>query len=295
MKIIAEKSGMILSGNELLEATLRYDLVPVPVSLELKVVGNEHTKSLQMGDTLLVLDEQIPLTIIKRQIQDTDMVQGDALISIVYLLAVLSGCEKLIIPTHKAILLNNTSFASAYRACGVSANFGKDVPLMVFDCFYGKVPTFEIARRACEEACVIAFRDGNLNAIRLKELMDQEPVLQLDPMAIQYNHSSDKTLLPHFITINADGATVEDGLIGNKSANFYPNMDTRRLKNLRTVLVQKATVMRNLSPQFTAGDVFLVGDGKYVVLTAIHYWATGALGGQMGMCSKFWLSQVFDD
>lgn len=295
MRVVIEKSGVVISGSELVEIILRFDLVPVPVSLELKLAGNENTKSLQVGDNLLVLDEQIPLTVIKKQVQDTDIMQGDTLISTIFVVAVLSGCEKLITPTRKAILLNNTSFASAYRACGVDMAFSKDVPSVSFDCFFGKVPTFEIARRACEEACAIVFRDNRLNAMRLKELLAQEPLLQLDPMSVEYNHSLDKTLLPHFITINPDGTTVEESLTGDKSANFYPNMDTRRLKNLRTVLVQKATVMRNLSPQFVAGDVFLVGDDKYVVLTAVHYWATGSMGGQMGMCSKFWLSQVVDD
>lgn len=290
-----EQSGVALRGDEILTATLRYDLTPVPVSLELKVVGDEQTKPLQVSDTLLILDEQIPLTIIKRQVQDTDIVQGDRHISTVFFVAVLAGCEKLITPAHKAILLSGTSFANAYRACGVAAAFGKDVPLTVFDCFFGKVPTFEIARRACEEACVIVFKDGRLNAVRLKELMNQEPLLQLDPMSIQYDHSLNKALLPHFITVNPDGATVEESLMGNKSANFYPNMDTRRLKNLRTVLVQKATVMRNLSVQFVAGDVFLVGEDKFVVLTAAHYITTGSLGGEMGMYSKFWLAQVLDD
>lgn len=295
MKIVIEKLGVMLSGSELVEATLRYDLIPVPVSLELKLAGNENTKSLQIGDTLLILEQQTALTVIKKQVQDTDMMQGDNVISIVLLMAVLSGCEKLIAPTNKAILLNSTSFASAYRACGVDTAFGKDVPLTAFDCFFGKVPTFEIARRACEEACVIAYKDNHLNAIRLKELINQEPILKLDPMSIQYNQSLDNTLLPHFITVNSDGTTVEESLAGNKSANFYPNMDTRRLKNLRTVLVQKATVLRNLSPQFTAADVFLVGDEKYIILTAVHYLATGAMGEQSAMYSKFWLSQVLDD
>lgn len=297
MKITIENTGYTFSAEQLLNAVLRFDLTPVPVTLELKVFGDEQGKGIEVGDNLLVLDD-IRLTVVKKTIQDTDLVQGDRIISTVSYIALLYGCDKLIKQTDKAILLNGgSSFANAYRACGVDLPFAKDVPLDTFNVFFGKTPTFEIARRCSEEACVICYKDKKINAIRLKELESQEPILQLEPMTVQWSENKflENALITNYITVNPDGSTIEDSITQAKSANFYPNIDTRRLKNLRTVLVRKGTVMRGLSPQFRAGDVFVVEQDKYVVLTAAHYFSTGSLGGEAGMFSKFWLSQVVYD
>lgn len=297
MKIAIEKTGVVFSSDELISATIRYDLVPVPVTMELKTLGNEITKSLEVGDKLIVLDDNTELTIIKKHIQDTDLLQGMRLLSIVSFVAVLSGCENLMQATDRAILLQSTTMAGAYRACGVSLPFDKDVPLTEFEVFFGKTPSFEIARRCCEEASVICYQNKKLNAIRLKELFNSEPKSEFAPNLVQYhnNQQLQEVLTTQYITINPDGSTVEESLNGAKTASFYPNMDTRRLKNLRTVLVHKATITRHLSPQFVAGDVFTIGDEKYVVLTAVHYLATGSMGGEAGAVSRFWLSQLQED
>lgn len=296
MKIVIEKTGLALTGEELLSATLRYDLVPVPVTLEFRTIGNEMTKSIEVGDKLLLLDSNTLLTVIKKQIKETDLMQGERLISIVSFVAVLSSCEKLIEATDRAILQQSSSMSDAYRACGSSIPFGKDVPLMEFEVFFGKTPTFEIARRCCEEASVICYRDGKLNAIRINEIFNADAKIQMDEKSVQFhdNQKLQEVLTTQYITINPDGSTVEESLTGAKTANFYPNMDTRRLKNLRTVLVHKATAMRHLSPDFIAGDIVMVGKQKYVILTAAHHIATGSLGGEPSAFSKFWLSQVGD-
>lgn len=296
MKIIVEKTGIALTGDELLSATVRYDLVPVPVTLEFKMLGSETAKSLDIGDGLMILDNETPLTIIKKQVEETDLMQGERLLSIVSFVAVLTSCENLIQASNRAILLDATSMASAYRACGVNIAFNKDVPLVEFEVFFGKTPSFEIARRCCEEACVICYKNNRLNAVRLSELALAEPKAQINPNMVQYhnNDALQEVLNTQYISINADGSTIEDSLHGAKTTNFYPNMDTRRLKNLRTVLVLKATLMRHLSPQFVAGDTFAINGENYVILTAAHHFATGALGGEPSAFSKFWLSQIVE-
>ena len=69
-------------------------------------------------------------------------------------------------------------------------------------------------------------------------------------------------------------------------------MDSRRLKNLRTVLIRKGSVMRQLSPNIVAGDVVNVDQVPFIILTAAHLFQPSTQGSIGGMTSRFWLAQV---
>lgn len=294
MRILIESTGHVLAHNELLDSLWRYDLVPVPLTLEFKIQVNDNTKSLKEGELILITDDDVPMRIIKEFKTDSDLVQDGKFLSYRSFIAVLDGCERLIEPSKKAILLDSPNFSEAYRACGVKFPFESDISLHEFHAFYGKVPSFEIARRLCEEAAVIQFKNKKLNAIRLNELKKKPAIIEINGRQVEWeqNPQIEKSLIKSYITVNPDGTTIEESLKDNQAAGFYPGMDSRRLKNLRTVLVRRGSVMRQLSPNIIAGDVVNVDQVPYIVLTAAHRYMSGTGGDSGIMATRIWIAEV---
>ncbi|WP_417212045.1 hypothetical protein [Acinetobacter venetianus] len=294
MRILIENSGYIIPHNVLLDSVWRYDLIPVPLTLEFKIRVNDDTKSLQEGDVILITDDEIPLTIVKKHKTDPDITQDGNFIEIASFTAFLSGCEKLIEPAKQAALLDSPNMSDAYRACGVKIPFGSDIPLLQFHAFFGKTPSYEVAKRCCEEAAVVLYKNKKLHVKRLNDLKTQNSILDVNGRSVEWesNPQLEKNIVKNYITVNEDGTTIEESLSGTQSASFYAGMDSRRLKNLRTVLIRKGSFMRQLSPQIVAGDVISVDQVPYIILTAAHRYQPGTGSGAGVMASRFWIAQV---
>ena len=101
-----------------------------------------------------------------------------------------------------------------------------------------------------------------------------------------------RTVEPIVINWEKDGSTIEGEIQAGRIASYYPNMDVRRLKNLKTALVTRGIIQRALSLEINAGDVIQVGEDKYYILTAAHRLDTGAMGASTASVSKFWIAQV---
>ena len=120
MQIVIAASNKLISASELMLATLRNDLVPVPLSFEFSVKANrELEEQLKEGAEILVGNISQPFVIVLVQPVKSQTVKDDRRIGAISCIAVLSGCQKLIINTDKAVIQNETSFNSAIRACGV--------------------------------------------------------------------------------------------------------------------------------------------------------------------------------
>jgi hypothetical protein len=223
MRIVIEKTGYVIPHNVLMSSLVRYDLIPVPLTLEFKIQVNEETAALEEKQIILIGEDEIPVTIVKKINRDPDIVQDGKFIKIATYIAFLSGCEKLINPAEKASLLSSTNFSEAYRACGVKIPFGSDIPLLDFHSFYGKTPSFEVAKRCCEEAAVILFKDNKLHAKRLNDLKKQSPILDINGRAVEWekNPFMEKNTVKNFISVGPDGSTIEESLKGSQKTTFY--------------------------------------------------------------------------
>lgn len=294
MRIVIEKSGYVIPHTVLMFALWRYDLIPVPLTLEFKIQVSEETADLNEKDIILIEDDEISLTIVKKGNQDPDIAQDGKFIKFATYIAFLTGCEKLINPAEKAALLSSTNFSEAYRACGVRIPFGSDIPLERFNSFFGKTPSFEVAKRCCEEAAVILFKDKKLHAKRLSDLKKQSPILDINGRAVEWedNPFMIKNTVKNYVSVAQDGSTIEESLKGSQKTTFYPGMDSRRLKNLRTVLITKGNLTRQLSPSIVAGDVVNVDEVPFIILTAAHLFQPSTQNGLGGMVSRFWLATV---
>ena len=294
--IIVFGGAFILPYNRLISAVLRSDSVPVPLTLEFQAkVTIEMIDSFQEGSIIQVGTHYVEMTIVKSVIQQTGIIKDDERVILGSFIAVLSGCEKIIKPLAKAIHLEQTSIGAAMKASGSKLVIAEDVPLLSYFCPFGQTPTYEIARKCWEEAAIIySNAEGKIAIKRLSTLMQQDSKLTLDPTSVNWNRNSTQVLheVPNYITVNPDGSTIEGEIQAGRIASYYPNMDVRRLKNLKTALVTRGIIQRALSLEINAGDVIQVGEDKYYILTAAHRLDTGAMGASTASVSKFWIAQV---
>jgi hypothetical protein len=284
-----------LSYSDLISATLRTDLVPVPVTLELTVNGTPNTKKqLVEGAELQVGESNLKVTLVKVQTLRTQIIKDNQTISGIAVVGILSGCLALIKPAPKAVILNDTTMAEAYRACGCKLPFGQDIPIPMFFCPKGQLPTLEIAKCLQEEAAVIRFHHGKLQAVRLDELFKQVAIAKYDASAFQRLHNPlvEQRATPAFISVNDDGSTIEGETGESKPILFRGGLTTRQAKNLEKVLITRGTIQRPLDNKLQAGQMIQVGDNQLTVLTAAHRTDTGALGGSTAMVTKAWLAEV---
>lgn len=285
----------VMAYSELISATLRTDLTPVPVTLELTANGSSAlTKQLVQGAQLLVGESQLKITVVKVQSLRTQVIKDNQAISGIALTGILSGCEALIKPSPKAIILYDTTIAEAYRACGCTVPFSADIPIDLFFCPKGQIPTLEIAKRLQEEAAVIRLHQGKLQAIRLDDLFKQSAIAKYDASAFQRlsNDMVEKRLTPAFVSMNDDGSTVEGEVGETKPIVFRGGLSTRQAKNLEKVLITRGTIQRPSDNKLQAGQIVQIGDNKLTVLTAAHRTDTGAVGGSTANVTKAWLAEV---
>lgn len=295
MRITIEQTGQVIGLDLLATAFFRTDLIPIPVNLELTVkLNDELEKSLKEGTVLLVGNDDIRVTIVKVTNLNTQIVVDNKRFKALSLIAVLSGCESMLDPLSKAVVLENTNFAGAYRASGCKLKFNKDIPLSRFVCAYGSLSTLEVANCLQEESAMVFFDKGRLSVQRLEQFFNQEPVLTLDNSAVAWvnNPKIEQHKVASFVSVGEDGAIVQGAVKSKASVRYYPEADARTLKNLSKVLVTRGTATRTMDMSISAGDIFLIDNKKYVVLTAVHCFKSGALGGGTAHASRFWLATM---
>lgn len=296
MQITLVDEGITISTSNLLSATLRTDLVPVPISLEINVQNSDDLEGkLGIGTKLTIGDLGIDLTIIASQPFESQTIKDGRRVSGVACVAIPLGCESLITPLSKAVIQDSTSMNSAMRACGLRAKLGNDVPLPKFVCLRGTIPTERIALYAQQESAVIAYQNKKIGAFKITELLKQPEKITLDESAVAWIESDrlQSIRTASYVGVGADGSTYmgEDASTG-RNIKQVAGADTRQLKNLGKILIVRGTVLRPLMPEINAGDTVKIGENRYVVITVAHRIDTGSLGGSSVTASKFWIGDL---
>lgn len=297
MRIVAPDKNTVVGFDRLVTAVLRSDCIPVPLTLEFQILLNSDQRSQFVENAVVYLgDNYISMKIIKAVVMPSSIVRDDERLTLASFIAVLEGCEKLIKPVTSAIYLENTSINSILKASGLKNGVTKDdVPVLKYFVPLGETPTFIIAVKLAEEAAVMyANQQGRISVKSLNNLMNEGPKLKVDQTEVNWIGNTSALLhsTPNFITLNADGSTIEGDIQPGKAAKFIPSSDARRVKNMSTMLVTKGTFMRAMSPNIGAGDLIEINQRKYFILTAAHRFDTGALGGSTVSASKFWFAEV---
>ncbi|WP_025096218.1 hypothetical protein [Acinetobacter soli] len=297
MRIVAPDKNTVVGFDPLVTAVLRSDCIPVPMTLEFQILINSDQRSQFVENAVVYLgNNYISMKIIKAVVMPSSIVRDDERLTLGSFIAVLEGCEKLIKPVTSATYLENTSINSILKASGLKNGVTKDdVAVLKYFVPLGETPTFIIAAKLAEEAAVMyANQQGRITVTRLNNLMNEGPKLKVDQTEVNWIGNTSALLhsTPNFITLNADGSTIEGDIQSGKAAKFIPSSDARRFKNMSTMLVTKGTFMRAMSPNIGAGDIIEINQRKYFILTAAHRFDTGALGGSIVSASKFWFAEV---
>ena len=291
--------GVLISQAQLLESTLRYDLVPVPVTLEFSVIHSaELEKALVVDAEISVGEFQLPLTLLKVQPLKTQTIKEGKRIGAIACVAIFKGLQSLITPSHKAIIQSATSFNEALRGCGAKASLLNNLPLPEFVCLKGRLPTERLALYLQQEAAVMRTVKNRIECAKIDALFKQDPIAKYDPSAVAWvnNPTLKNNQVTSFVSVHGDGSTVvgEDTKAG-RPIGYKARLDARQLRNLEKVLVHQGTILRPYDEKVVAGQILEISEKKYVILTVAHRFVSGALGGQPVMASKAWLSALVRD
>jgi len=291
-------SGLVVSGRELISATLRSDLVPIPVTLEFNVLrSSQWDKELIVGADLTVGDPFLTMTIVKTQPLNTQTIRDSERLGGIACVAVLKGFEKLLDKIDHAVIIENTTFGSALRACGVKVVVRNDIPLPYFVCLKGQFASEEIAKRLQEEAAAIVCSPaGEISFVKLDQLMAKAPVAMYDESAIAWVNSPKVVAMsvPSYYSIDNDGTTVNNTTpTKNRPLIYKAKLSTRQLKNMEKVLIHRGTMIRPLDSKLFSGNIIQIGSKNYVILTGAMRVDTGSLGGSTATVSKVWLSSLY--
>lgn len=292
MKLYLDDSSAI-SGSNLISAIYRTDLVPVPVSLELVVKADDHLSEALAVGKIITTAQDTPLEVIKSQVINTQSIKDGKRISALHIIAVLAGCAPLLGVASRATSLTDTSFNEVYRALGAKLRIKDDIKLNSFICLKGHLPTTRIAAALQKESAVVKFKDNRVSITRINEMFAGDAV-PYDKSAVQF--IDDPNAVRHsntnYLSIDDDGSQIIGNVQSERSVNYWPRVDARELQNLRRILVTKATITRQLDDHLNAGNLILVDEKKYVVLTGVHRYDSGAMGGAAVTATRAWLAQI---
>jgi len=296
--IVMLDNGAQIRGDLMRSAVFRSDLSPVPCSLEVEVKAgdDDFVKRLGQGRTISLASGEV-FSIIKSEICTFPAAQGDKEFSGLRITAILDGVKDIAYVRNRAIIVENTTLASIYRAAGSRVRgIVNDFPVPRFSCFIGDTPSFHIAQILQEEGGVVRWKNGRLEFMRLIDMMNQKPFRQFSEAGRTESEGGfiERHAIPWFFSI-ADNASI---VFGNRqkprSVRFSPFKNTQRLHNMSRALVRKKTLKVLLDVRISAGDIIaLPGNQRFAVITAAHVFQSGMdNGGQQETYTKLWLGAV---
>lgn len=288
-----------ISGSDLLSAILRYDLVPIPVTLELTVNATDTLKNELVVGKSLLLANGVELAIVKVQAFNNNAIKEGKRLGALAVIAVIAGCEPLLAVTKKATIRDSVNLSEIYRSLGAKARFLSDIKINRFVCLKGQMPTKAIALALQKESAVIVY-DSELRGFtvrRINELVNQQNPTLYDPSQVQWlsNPSMVSRLNTNFLSIDSNGSDVLGEVTSGKKVNYIPRVDNRELNNLKRILVTRGIITRPIDERLQAGKAVVVNGTQYVVLTSAIRFDTGALGGSAVTATKAWLANMVEN
>ena len=296
MRIVITETNKAIPLSDLITATLRTDLFPVPMNFEFSVSRVDfYEKLLANNKEIMVGDYNTPFTIVRSIPVRTQSIKGTALIGGVSCIALPTPFVKMISPLSTAKILDSTSFCSVVRSFGISTRFGADIPLKRFVALCGSKPSERLANYMQQEACVLCFEKESVNFIKVKDFFKREAVIKLTSSSIAWLHSEQIANLQKYTytSIDADGQTqINPELTKGLQVIQRAGLDSRQAKNMEKILVSRGTLTRNMDMRLSAGQTVLVDDKKYVILTSAHHFESGNLGGASVTATKLWIGSL---
>lgn len=289
--------GTQIRGDMIVSATLRSDLAPIPCSLELDIrTGDESIEGkMAEGETISTGSGDKYKIVKSSKVQSKD-VQGDSLMAVRRVTALLDSCHGIAFVRSRAIIKEQASLAAIYRAAGATIKaIDADFPVPRFCCPVGETPTFHIARILQEEGGIVRWKEGRLGFVRLPDLFKQQPVATIAHSAAEDVESGflERHEVPWFFSLNDSAGFVFGNRDKPRSALFSPFKNEQRLRNMTRCLIRRKVAKVPLDMRSGAGELIQMADGrKLVVVTAAHRWESTGDGGAGQNYSRLWLGEM---
>ena len=266
-----------IPGDLIVRAVLRSDLTPIPRTVEMTVqVKNGIEERLAVGRSFWCGREVLEYEIVKvKRLQGTGVIQGNDQLAAFTVFGVMKLCAKVSYRRDRAVVRYGGTFGEIYRACGASVGIGNDFEVERFVCLKGQVPSYHLATALQDEGAALVWRDNRISAIRLTDMVRQEPVDiigQVDSTDLEDSEFMERHEIPSFYSTDDTGAFVFGDLSKTRALRFMPRTPERQLVNASRVLVRRRTVDSDLAQQIQAGDMLQIGEEKCIVITAAHDW-----------------------
>jgi hypothetical protein len=291
---ITLENGKPLRGDCVVSAVLRYDLAPIPCSLEATFrFDAELAPLLAQGKTLTAGRDDSRFHILKTLTPtEAQAVQGSRLMGTITIIAVLEACHRVAFVRETAVIKEKSPLSAIYRACGAAVQIDSDFAVPRFACFAGDVPTFRIAQALQEEGGALRWTGKRLQFLRLADLFKQKPVASFAAETAEDLQSGflERHEVPAFFSTGPDGGFVHGNRTKARQSQYLPRADVRVLKNATRALIYRKVLTTTQGAAVRAGDLIEMAGVPYAVVVAAHAHQSGTDGDGQNDYSRLWLA-----
>lgn len=291
--LITLDNGKTVSGSEIISATLRTSLEPVPLTFECQIRLNpEYSGSLKENSIVKVGREQTAVKIIYAQDTVAPFARGDNVERVREIIALHENSAGIANALNRAVIRENVALSDIYRSCGGKSEVEKSFIVPRFYGYKGDYPSKQIARICQEHGGVVRWlpEHNRLAFERIHDLFAQKPKLT-KPQNADLTVKSDflaQNEVPRYLSVAADGGIIQSQTQSNSAIAFSPLKTQAQLNAMSSVILNAKEVPCEFSPDIHAGDLVTIGKTNMVVLTAAHVWQVNDTG-VLDNTSVFWL------
>lgn len=293
---IGLEDGTPLRGDIIIKAVQRFDLTPVPSTLELSLrLDASADGKFKPGALLLAGAARDRYRIVKATAAPSQWVQGgDQAAQAVQVIAMLDGFSALAWPLARAVVKERASLGEVYRACGASVRIAADVHTQRFACYAGQLATPGLAQLLQEEGAAAVWAKGRLSFIRLPDLFTGHPVdsVQTDATVAVDSPFLERHQVPWAMSTDPAGAAVLGRNDTPRGFVYLPRTPERVLNNMTRYLAVRRVMPTNYAGHILAGDGIDIAGKRHIVVTVAHSWDTGSGGGGANQVSRVWLAEL---
>ncbi|NDY89701.1 hypothetical protein [Ideonella livida] len=294
--MLSTEDGTFLPGDMVLSVVQRFDLAPMPSTVEATLRLDESTEPIGKDGAKLRCGAGMDLyRVVKAEdCASVPIAQGREPVKARRVTAVLDGLQALMWAQQRAVVKEGAGMVECYRSCGAAVRMGSDVPTHRLFVPRGHIPTFALAELMAEEFAAPVWMDGRLSFSRLTDLMSQSPVHRLEVDAAEGRSSG---WMEHLEAVTAMSCRADGQVFGASStlarpAAFLPRTPQRILNNWGRWLAVRRCLPTQFAASVRAGHVIELAGVRHLVVTAAHSLTAGADGGKSEQTSMLWLGQV---
>ena len=243
--LLALENGQTVRGDLIHSAVLRLDLAPIPVTLEGSIRAGEEEIEAQLAVDKIITSPWGELRIIKSGRQILPTVQGERIMAVMRIVAMLDSVHKAAFIRERAVIKEGATLNAIYRATGCSLrSVDNDFNVPRFACIVGATPTYPIARALQEEGGVVKWTGKKLAFFRLRDLFRPEPKTILPNLPSDDSDSGfmERHEAPWFYSLDKAGGFIYGDQSVPRHTRFAPHTSTQRLRNMTQSLVRRKII-----------------------------------------------------